>query len=64
MQKKRLRAADKVEPAAPFFSLFLQFPPSHTAYHIAESFKQTVRLELCLWCFQYLIVWRLITGKA
>lgn len=62
MHKKRLPAEDKVES-------WLLSPPSssipllHTAYHIAQSFKQTVGLELCLWFVQYLIVWRLITGK-
>lgn len=63
MQKKRFPAEDKVESWLLFFSSS-SIPLLHTAYHIASSFKQTVGLELCLWCFQYLIVWRLITGKA
>lgn len=60
MRKKRLHTEDKVESRL----LFPPLPLLHSAYHIAGSFKQTVGLELCLWCFQYLIVWRLITGKA
>lgn len=59
MQKKRLIAGDKVQ-SCPFF-----LPPFAVApdYHIAASFRQTAGLELCLCDFQYLIVWRLITGK-
>lgn len=65
MWKKRFPAEDKVESCLPFPPpppLFLRSPVTHILSY--SSLLNKLWVWNCLWCFQYLIVPRLITGKA